>query len=108
MIDYHTQSVAMHPRIIVFHKTWYYYTYELDKKPQEFCVIITTFGEYKHKHLPMGRKSNPVFAQKVMRQMVFDDIGVYLDDQMNIWDKVISHLKAYGFMPNPLKYKVPL
>ncbi len=30
-----------------------HYTFEFDKVAQEFCVI-TLFGNYKHKHLPMG------------------------------------------------------
>ncbi len=43
-----------------------YYTFELDEPNQELHVIVMLFGIYKHKHLPIGLKFTPDFAQQVM------------------------------------------
>ncbi|KAL7468207.1 hypothetical protein ACHAXS_008433 [Conticribra weissflogii] len=79
------------------------------------CVIITPFGKYKYKHLPMGLKCSPDFVHQIMEQVLcsLDNIDVYLDDigvfgtswneHQVLLDKVLSHLEANGFIVNPLK-----
>ncbi len=90
-----------------------YYTFELDKPSQKLCVIVTPFFNYKYKHLPMGLKCNPYFAQQFMEEHNVKDIGIYLDDigvfsftsehQILLLDKILHQLEANGFTVNPLK-----
>ncbi len=94
-----------------------YFTFELVKPSQELCIIVTPFGKYKYKHLPMGLKCAPDFAQQVMEEVLCNikDTGVYLDDIgvfLFIWehhilllDKILHWLEANGFTVNPLKCK---
>ncbi len=57
-----------------------YYTFELDEESQELCVIITPFGKYKYKRLPIGLKCAPNFAVLHGIENVFlfhNDIGIF-------------------------------
>ncbi len=47
-----------------------YYTIKLDEESQELCIIVTTFGEYNYKHLPMGLKCEPDFMQEIMEDVL--------------------------------------
>ncbi len=92
-----------------------YYTFELDEESQELCIIITPFGKYKYKHLPLGLKCAPDFAQQVMEEgfnglynveLYLDDIGLFgktWEDLLLLHNKVHSHLEANGFTVNPFK-----
>ncbi|KAL7460085.1 hypothetical protein ACHAXS_000551 [Conticribra weissflogii] len=57
-----------------------YYTFELDKESQILCAMITPFGKYKHKCLPMGLKYTPDFAQQIIEDVICgqDNVNVYL------------------------------
>ncbi len=57
------------------------YTFDLDDESQEL-VIITPFGKYKYKCLPMGLKCDPVFAHQLMKQVMckLNNVEIYLDD----------------------------
>ncbi|KAL7457677.1 hypothetical protein ACHAXS_000404, partial [Conticribra weissflogii] len=58
------------------------YKFELNVPSQELCIIVTPFGKYNYKCLPMGLKCTPDFAQQVMEEVLLDidDTSVYLDD----------------------------
>ncbi len=94
-----------------------YYTFKLDEPSQEHCVIVTPFGKYKYKRLPMGLKCASDFAQQVMEEVLHnvEDTGVYFDNigafsftwEHHIWllDKILHWLEANGFTVNLLKCK---
>ena len=46
-----------------------FYTFELDQKAQEYCVISTPFGLYKYLSLPMGLTNSPDMFQSVMHPL---------------------------------------
>ncbi len=86
-----------------------------NKLSQELCVIVMLFGKYKYKHLPMGLKCAPNFAQQVMEEALHNvaDTSVYLDNigafsftwehYILLVDKNFHWLEANGFTVNPLK-----
>ncbi|KAL7461091.1 hypothetical protein ACHAXS_001524 [Conticribra weissflogii] len=80
-------------------------------------LLSCPFGKYKYKHLPMGLKCAPDFAQQVMEEVLrdVDNTGIYLDNigafsftwehHMLLLDKILHWLEANSFPLNPLKSK---
>jgi hypothetical protein len=93
-----------------------YYTFELDEESSNLCIIVTPFGKFKYKRLPMAIKISPDFAQEVMEDILgdlknftevyIDDVGVFFnsfEEHMKHVHLVLSCLQANGFTVNPLK-----
>ena len=91
-----------------------YYALELDEEGKDLCTIITPFGKYRHRRLPMGLKISPDVAQSIMEEILGDlDIKVYIDDiaifsndyeeHMQKINTVLQRLESTGFKINPLK-----
>ena len=59
-----------------------YYTYKLNKESANLCVIVTPFGKFRYKRLPMGIKQSPDFAQEIIEEVLhrLDQCEEYIDD----------------------------
>ena len=89
-----------------------YYTFVLDESSRDLCTIITPFGLYRYRRLPMGVSQSPDIAQEVMEKLL-EDLEVYIDDiacfsdsweaHLILLDKVLTRLQAAGFTINPRK-----
>jgi len=94
--------------------TMQYYALELDDEGKDLCTIVTPFGKYRYRRLPMGLKISPDVAQSIMEEILGDlDVEVYIDDiavfskdydeHMDKVNEVLKRLEATGFKINPLK-----
>ena len=60
--------------------TMRYYALELDEQSKDYCTIVTPFGKYRYKRLPMGLKISPDVAQSIMEHILHDlDVEVYIN-----------------------------
>jgi Reverse transcriptase (RNA-dependent DNA polymerase) len=92
-----------------------YYTFELDEKSKNMCVVVTPFGKFRFKRLPMGISQAPDLCQEIMESILKDipDVEVFLDDigifsqdyrsHMKTIATVLTRLQLNGFTVNPLK-----
>jgi transposase InsO family protein len=92
-----------------------YYTFELDEASRNLCVIVTPFGKFRYKRLPMGVSQAPDLCQEIMEsifndmaevEVFLDDIGIFSNDfvtHMRTIRKVLGRLQDNGFTVNPLK-----
>jgi hypothetical protein len=92
-----------------------YYTFEIDKKNQDLCTIIMTFGKYKYLRLLMVLKCSPDIALAAMENelsdikdadVYIDDVGAFSDDwdhHVNFLATILRRLHENGFTINPLK-----
>jgi hypothetical protein len=74
-----------------------YCTFELDKKSQDLCTIITPIGKYKYLRLLMGLKRSPDITQAAMENVLSDieDVDIYIVDVgafSNDWDHHVNLL----------------
>ena len=59
-----------------------YYYIQLSKNASNLCTIITPWGKYRYKRLPMGLANSPDIFQQKMNDLFhgFEFIPTYIDD----------------------------
>lgn len=93
-----------------------YYCFHLDEQSSWYCVLVTPFGKYRRKVLPMGLANSPDWAQATMEEIFKDmlhKVEVYLDDVGifdNTWEEhlqtvaqVLTRLQDHDFTVKPDK-----
>jgi len=96
-----------------------YYTYELDDESSWLCVLVTPFGKYRRKRLPMGLSQSPDWAQAAIEEafleadLLRECVEAYIDDVgtfSNSWEHHLLHLEktlrcleTNGYTVNPAK-----
>jgi len=105
--------------VTVLDLTLCYYTYELDEDSSWLCVLVTPFGKYRRKRLPMGLSQSPDWAQAAIEDalsetgLLSECVEAYIDDVVvfsNSWEEHIDHLQKVlaclernGYKINPAK-----
>ena len=66
-----------------------YYTIKLDDPSKQICTIVTPWGKYSYKRLPMGLSCAPDIFQHEMSNLMqeFDWVRTYLDDLLVLSSK---------------------
>ena len=93
-----------------------YYCFHLDEASSWYCVLVTPFGKYRRKVLPMGLANSPDWAQATMEELFQDmaqDLEIYLDDigiftndwetHLHVLNKVLTRLQDNFFTVKPDK-----
>ena len=92
-----------------------FHTFLLDKKSQNYCVIVTPFGKFKYTRLPMGFLNSPSWAQAAMDELFknipdveiyIDDIGIFSTDYNShccVIKDVLLKLQQHNFTVKPSK-----
>jgi hypothetical protein len=59
-----------------------YYTSELYNESADLYVIVTPFGQFRYKRLPMEIKQSLDFTQEIIEEVFrgLDECEVYIDD----------------------------
>jgi hypothetical protein len=99
--------------------TMCYYTYVLDDKSSWLRVLVTPYGKYRRKRLPMGLSQSPDWAQaaiedvfieaNLLRECVeayIDDVGVFSkswEEHLVHLEKTLTCLQENGYRVNPAK-----
>ena len=105
--------------VTILDLTQCYYTYELDEESSWLCVLVTPFGKYRRKRLPMGLSQSPDWAQgaieEALQELLYECVEAYIDDVAcfsNDWKSHMDHLERTlqllqeaGYTVNPLKCK---
>ena len=52
-----------------------YYAFMLDNFSADLCTIVTPFGKFRYKRLPMGIKQSPDISQEIL-ESIFADINL--------------------------------
>ena len=94
-----------------------YYTVKLDEESSNLCTMVTPFGKYRYRRLPMGLECSPDYAQEVTENIFRDleDTDVYIDnvgafrdnwkDQLALLNLVCGRLVENWFTVNLLRYE---
>lgn len=73
-----------------------YYTFELDEESKNICVIVTPFGKFRYKRLPMRVSQAPDLCQEIMESILRDipEVEVFLDDIGIFTDDYVTHMRV--------------
>ena len=93
-----------------------YYSIELSPRSSDACTIVTEFGKFRYKRLPMGVSCSPDIFQAKINELLGDIEGIcaYIDDLLLLskgtWEdhlerleEVLKRLRDKGLRVNPLK-----
>ena len=63
-----------------------YYHIELSAKYKELCTIVTQWGKYEYRQLPMGLCNSLNIFQEKMSEIIFglDKVRVYINDLLHV------------------------